>query len=79
MVRWRRIDLKRVIAESVGVDFHPRYVGKVLQKLASPISARGPAIRLRTNGSSRRLKKFPARAEGSSGWVAGDDARRDMV
>src|SRR6476659_8161901 len=29
VVRWRRIDLKRVIAERFGVDFHPRYVGKL--------------------------------------------------
>ena len=37
VVRWRRIDLKRVI----GVDFHPRYVGKLLKKLGfSHISAR---------------------------------------
>ena len=41
VVRWRRIDLKRVIAERFGVEFHPRYVGKLLQKLGfSPISAR---------------------------------------
>jgi transposase len=33
VVRWRRIDLKRVIAERSGVDFHPRYVGKLLHKL----------------------------------------------
>ena len=33
VVRWRRIDLKRVIAEKFGVDFHPRYVGKLLKKL----------------------------------------------
>src|ERR1700733_11546057 len=38
---WRRIDLKRVIAERFGVEFHPRYVGKLLQKLGfSHISAR---------------------------------------
>ena len=30
VVRWRRIDLKRVIAERFGVDFHPRYVGKTI-------------------------------------------------
>jgi transposase len=35
VVRWRRIDLKRVIAERFGVEFHPRYVGKLLQKLPS--------------------------------------------
>jgi transposase len=41
VVRWRRIDLKRVIAERFGIDFHPRYVGKLLQKLGfSHISAR---------------------------------------
>jgi transposase len=41
IVRWRRVDLKRVIAERFGVDFHPRYVGKLLQKLGfSHISAR---------------------------------------
>ena len=41
VVRWRRLDLKRVIAERFGVDFHPRYVGKILKKLGfSHISAR---------------------------------------
>jgi transposase len=41
VVRWRRVDLKRVIAERFGVDFHPRYVGKLLHKLGfSHISAR---------------------------------------
>ena len=41
VVRWRRIDLKRVIAERFGVEFHPRYVGKLLKKLGfSHMSAR---------------------------------------
>ena len=41
VVRWRRIDLKRVIAERLGVDFHERYVGTLLKKLGfSHISAR---------------------------------------
>ena len=41
VVRWRRVDLKRVIAERFGVDFHARYVGKLLKKLGfSHISAR---------------------------------------
>ena len=41
VVRWRRIDLKRVIAERFGVDFHARYVGKLLHKLGfSHMSAR---------------------------------------
>jgi transposase len=41
VVRWRRIDLKRVIAERFGIEFHERYVGKLLKKLGfSHISAR---------------------------------------
>ena len=41
VVRWRRIDLKLVIAERFGVDFHVRYVGKLLKKLGfSHMSAR---------------------------------------
>ena len=41
VVRWRRVDLKRVIAERFGVAFHERHVGKILKKLGfSHISAR---------------------------------------
>ena len=41
VVRWRRIDIKRVIKERFGVDFHERYVGTLLKKLGfSHISAR---------------------------------------
>jgi len=43
VARWRRIDLKRVIAEKFGVDFNPRYVGKLLQKLGfSPYQRAAP-------------------------------------
>ena len=79
IVRWRRVDLKRVIAERFGVDFHPRYVGKLLKKLGfSHMSARR-VIRLRTSGSSRGLKKLPARAESSSRRAARHDADRNLV
>jgi transposase len=79
VVGWRRIDLERVIAEKFGVEFHERYVGKLLQKLGfSPIS-RGPVIRLRMSGSSRHSEKLSACAEGSSRRTAGADAGRDMV
>ena len=41
VVRWRRIDLKRIIRERFGVDYHERYVGKLLKKLGfSHIGAR---------------------------------------
>jgi len=33
VVRWRRIDLKGAIGEKFGVEFHERYVGKLLKKL----------------------------------------------
>src|SRR5271170_6552620 len=66
IVRWRRIDLKRVIAERFGVNFHPRYVGKLLQKLGfSHISAR-PCHPAQDERIVEAFKKLPARAEGSS-------------
>lgn len=41
VVRWRRIDLKRVIEESFGVSYHERTVGKLLKQIGfSHISAR---------------------------------------
>jgi putative transposase len=41
VVRWRRIDLKRVIAERFDVHYHQRYVGKLLKKMGfSHMSAR---------------------------------------
>jgi hypothetical protein len=58
--RWRRVDLKPVIAERVGVDFRPRYAEKL--SLVSRTSAPGCVIRLRMSGSSGSLKKLSARA-----------------
>jgi len=41
VVRWRRIDLKHLIAERFGVAYHERTVGKILHQLGfSRISAR---------------------------------------
>jgi transposase len=41
VVRWRRIDLKGIIAVRFGVDYRERYVGKLLKKLGfSHMSAR---------------------------------------
>jgi hypothetical protein len=33
VVRWRRVDLKRVIKDIFSVDFHERYVGVILKNL----------------------------------------------
>jgi transposase len=41
VVRWRRIDLQRVIAERFGITYHERTVGTILHQLGfSRISAR---------------------------------------
>jgi len=41
VVRWRRIDLKRVIEERFGVSYHERTVGKLLKRIGfSHVSAR---------------------------------------
>jgi transposase len=56
VVRWRRADLKRVIAERFGVDFHERYVGKLLKKLGfSHMSARP-----RHPAQDERINVWPA-------------------
>ena len=41
VVRWRRVDLQRVIKERFGVDYCERYIGTLLKKIGfSHISAR---------------------------------------
>jgi len=41
VVRWRRVDLQRVIGERFGVEYHERTIGKLLKALGfSHISAR---------------------------------------
>src|ERR1700677_640853 len=79
VVRWRRVDLKRVIAERFGVGFHPRYVGKLLKELGfSHISAR-PRHPAQDERIVEAFKKLPARTESSSRRVARDDAGRNLV
>jgi transposase len=66
VVRWRRVDLKRVIAERFGVDFPERYVGTLLKELGfSHISAR-PRHPAQDERIVEAFKKLPARAESSS-------------
>lgn len=41
VVRWRRVDLQRLIADRFGIHYHERSVGKILKKLGfSHVSAR---------------------------------------
>ena len=79
VVRWRRIDLKRVIAERFGVDYHQRYVGKLLKKLGfSHMSAR-PRHPAQDARIVEAFKKLRARAERPSRRPGADDADRDLV
>ena len=43
VVRWRRVDLRRIIAVRFGVDFHERYVGKLAAVVAAAIAGYGIA------------------------------------
>jgi transposase len=53
VVRWRRIDLQRVILERFGIGYHERTIGKLLKALGfSHISAR-PG-RVPSGGVARR-------------------------
>src|SRR6202167_4301805 len=75
VVRWRRLDLKRVIAERFGVEFHPRYVGKLLQKLGfSHISAR-PRHPAQDERIVEAFKTYgPPRSQGGVLRLAGDQS-----
>ncbi|MEK4032367.1 IS630 family transposase [Methylocystis sp. IM3] len=56
-VRWRRVDLRRVIKERFEIDFHERYVGTLLKKLGfSHISAR-PRHPAQDEGTVEAYKK----------------------
>lgn len=79
VVRWRRVDLQRVIKQRFGVDFHERYVGTILKRLGfSHMSARPrhPAQNAETIEAFKKLRK---RVERASGWLARDDADRNLV
>ncbi len=61
-MRWRRVDLQRVIKARFGVDYHERHVGTLLKRLGFlHVSAR-PRHPARTQRSSRLIKKLGADA-----------------
>ncbi len=79
VVRWRRVDLQRVIAERSGVVYHERTVGKLLHGLGF----RRVSARPRHPAQDERLvaeyEKLPGDAEGAPGWSAPTQAGRDLV
>jgi hypothetical protein len=56
VVRWRRVDLKRVIAQRFGVDYGPMSASFSRSEVAFLTSAPGLATLPRTSGSSKHLK-----------------------
>lgn len=80
VVRWRRVDLQRVVKERFGVDYCERYIGTLLRKLGfSHMSARP-----RHPGQNGEIveafkKELPERAEGASRTRAGRHAHRTLV
>ena len=60
VVRWRRVDLKRIIAPMFRVEFPERYVGTLLQKLGfSHVGARPRAAQKRAHRQCRTLSSSP--------------------
>ena len=66
VVRWRRVDLQRVVKERFGVDYCERYIGTLLKKLGfSHISAR-PRHPAQNGEIVEAFKKLLARVERAS-------------
>ncbi len=66
VVRWRRVDLQRLIAKRFGVTYHERTLGKILHQLGfSHISAR-PRHPAQDAQTIEAFKKRPGDAEGPS-------------
>ena len=79
VVRWRRVDLQRLIAERFGVVYHERTVGKILHGLGfSRISAR-PRHPAQDERVVAEYKKLPGDAGGAPGRPAQAQAGRDLV
>lgn len=64
VVRWRRVDLQRVVGERFGVEYHERSIGKLLKALRfSHVSAR-PRHPMQDGRTIEAFKKtLPARSK----------------
>jgi transposase len=79
VVRWRRIDLKQLIAERFDVVYHERTVGKLLHQLGfAHISAR-PRHPAQDERIVAAFKKLPCHAESPSGRSRGSNIHRNLV
>ncbi len=57
VVRWRRIDLQKVIQERFGVDYHERYVSTLLKELGFAHMSARPRHRAQDGGIVEAFKK----------------------
>ena len=80
VVRWRCVDLRRVIAERWGVEFHERTVGKLLHRMGfAKLSVRPKHPKTDPAAQAEWEKKLqPARA-GRSAGERPRQAPRDLV
>src|SRR4051812_27493088 len=79
VVRWRRIDLQRVIVERFGIAYHERTVGKILKTLGfSHISGR-PCHPAQDGRTIEAFKNFFGHAESPSDRHRNEKTRRDLV
>src|SRR3954467_13295178 len=79
VVRWRRIDLKQLIAERFDVVYHGRTIGKLLHQLGfAHISAR-PRHPAQDERIVAAFKKLPCHAESPSGRSRGSNIHRNLV
>ena len=79
VVRWRRVDLQRVITESFGVDYHERYVGTLLKPSASPMSAQARATPAQNGEIVEAYKKTSRDDEGASRRCCARRSDRNLV
>ncbi len=79
VVRWRRIDLQRVVSERFGIDYHERSIGKLLKHLGfSHISAR-PHHPKQDGEVIAAFKKLPPYARGPPPGRDAQEEDRDLV
>lgn len=78
VVRWRRIDLQRVIEERFGIACHERTIGKLLTALGfSHISAR--PRHPKQDGEVEAFKRTSPHARSASRWRDAQEEDRDLV
>ena len=80
VVRWRRVDLRRVIAARWGVELHERTVGKVLHRLGfARLSVRPKHPKSDPAAQAEWGKKLQPAREGHPAGERPRQAHRDLV